>query len=252
MKDSTSAESRTTWEARTRTFWISPPPGAPRRSRTTAQSWRPQTRFLSPGSAAAAASSRSAGCPPWWGAAARPRSRPGAPRRRCAGRPLRRNVLPHNLAGLPHPADQRHVLHRPRVDQDRLPRQEHGRHQPAGPGHAQPRLLRPARPGLRQRPALRQHQLLRPHRGRARPAEGQRVQPQQGYGAQGAREVLHVVPRRHVAGVARFQLVVQALHQLILGSGGDYLHACLYTRILTRTAKEKLLLQCLHRCRHSM
>ena len=25
-------------------------------------------------------------------------------------------VLPHNLSGLPHPADQRHVLHRPRVD----------------------------------------------------------------------------------------------------------------------------------------
>ena len=46
------------------------------------------------------------------------------------------------------------------------------------------------------------------------------------------------MPRRHVAGVACFQLVVQALHQLILGSGGDYLHACLYTRILTRTAKE--------------
>ena len=49
--------------------------------------------------------------------------------------------------------------------------------------------------------------------------------------------VLHVVLRRHVAGVACFQLVVQALHQLILGSGGDYLHACLYTRILSRTAK---------------
>ena len=44
-------------------------------------------------------------------------------------------LLPHNLSGLPHPADQR-VLHRPRVNQDRLPRQEHGRHQPAG-------LLRP-------------------------------------------------------------------------------------------------------------
>ena len=56
--------------------------------------------------------------------------------------------------------------------------------------------------------------------------------------AQRAREVLHVVLRRHVAGVARLQLVVQALHQLILGSGGDYLHTCLYTRILTRTAKE--------------
>ena len=50
------------------------------------------------------------------------------------------------------------------------------------------------------------------------------------------------VPRRHVAGVACFQLVVQALHQLILGSGGDYLHACLYTRILIRTAKEKTIL----------
>ena len=47
--------------------------------------------------------------------------------------------------------------------------------------------------------------------------------------AQRAGEVLHVVPRRHVAGVARLQLVVQALHQLILGSGGDsmllYIHA---------------------------
>ena len=60
-----------------------------------------------------------------------------------------------------------------------------------------------------------------------------------GEGAQRAGEVLRVMPRRHVAGVACFQLVVQALHQLILGSGGDYLHACLYTRILTRTAKEK-------------
>ena len=55
--------------------------------------------------------------------------------------------------------------------------------------------------------------------------------------AQRAGEVLRVMPRRHVACVACFQLVVQALRQLILGSGGDYLHACLYTRILTRTAK---------------
>ena len=70
-----------------------------------------------------------------------------------------------------------------------------------------------------------------------------------GEGAQRAGEVLHVVPRRHVAGVARLQLVVQALHQLILGSGGDNLHACLYTRILTRTAKEMLLVQGLHQCR---
>ena len=59
-----------------------------------------------------------------------------------------------------------------------------------------------------------------------------------GEGAQRAGEVLRVMPCRHVACVACFQLVVQALHQLILGSGGDYLHACLYTRILTRTAKE--------------
>ena len=36
---------------------------------------------------------------------------------------------------------------------------------------------------------------------------------------QQAGEVLHVVPCRHVAGVAGLQLVVQALHQLILGSG---------------------------------
>ena len=64
-----------------------------------------------------------------------------------------------------------------------------------------------------------------------------------GEGAQRAGEVLHVMPRRHVAGVACFQLVVQALHQLILGSGGDYLHACLYTRILTRTAKDILLVR---------
>ena len=52
----------------------------------------------------------------------------------------------------------------------------------------------------------------------------------------------HAGARRRVAGVACFQLVVQALHQLILGSGGDYLHACLYTRILTRTAKENAIL----------
>ena len=64
-----------------------------------------------------------------------------------------------------------------------------------------------------------------------------------GEGAQRAGEVLHVMPRRHVAGVACFQLVVQALHQLILGSGGDYRHACLYTRILTRTAKDILLVR---------
>ena len=63
-----------------------------------------------------------------------------------------------------------------------------------------------------------------------------------GEGAQRAGEVLRVMPRRHVAGVACFQLVVQALHQLILGSGGDYLHACLYTRILTCTAKENAIL----------
>ena len=73
-------ESRTTWESGSRS-WCSAwrPTGAPRRSWTTAQSSRLRTRFLSPGSAAAAASCRSAGCPPWWGAAARPRSRSGPP-----------------------------------------------------------------------------------------------------------------------------------------------------------------------------
>ena len=35
-------------------------------------------------------------------------------------------------------------------------------------------------------------------------------------------------PCGHVVGVAGFQLVVQALHQLILCSGCDYLHACLH------------------------
>ena len=76
-------------------------------------------------------------------------------------------------------------------------------------------------------------------------AAGQRDAAPRGCGGEGAEragEVLHVMPRRHVAGVACFQLVVQALHQLILGSGGDYLHACLYTRILTRTAKENAIL----------
>ena len=60
-----------------------------------------------------------------------------------------------------------------------------------------------------------------------------------GEGAQGAGKVLHVVSRCHVAGVAGLQLVVQALHQFILGSGGDYLHASLQTtRILSCTLKE--------------
>ena len=63
-----------------------------------------------------------------------------------------------------------------------------------------------------------------------------------GEGAQRAGEVMHVMPRRHVAGVACFQLVVQALRQLILGSGGDYLHACFYARILTCSAKENAIL----------
>ena len=55
--------------------------------------------------------------------------------------------------------------------------------------------------------------------------------------AQRAAKVLHVVPRRHVAGVARLQLVVQALHQLILGSGGDYLHASLHVPRVVRRRK---------------
>ena len=44
--------------------------------------------------------------------------------------------------------------------------------------------------------------------------------------AQRAGKILHVVPCGHVVGVAGFQLVVQALHQLILCS--DYLHASLH------------------------
>ena len=48
-----------------------------------------------------------------------------------------------------------------------------------------------------------------------------------GEGAQRAGEILHVVACGHVVGVAGFQLVVQALHQLILCSGCDYLHASL-------------------------
>ena len=49
-----------------------------------------------------------------------------------------------------------------------------------------------------------------------------------GEGAQRAGEILHVVACGHVVGVAGFQLVVQALHQLILCSGCDYLHASLH------------------------
>ena len=49
-----------------------------------------------------------------------------------------------------------------------------------------------------------------------------------GEGAQRAGEILHVVPCGHVVGVAGFQLVVQTLHQLILCSGCDYLHASLH------------------------
>ena len=47
-------------------------------------------------------------------------------------------------------------------------------------------------------------------------------------GAQQAGKILRVVPCGHVVGVAGFQLVVQALHQLILCSGCDYLHASLH------------------------
>ena len=52
-----------------------------------------------------------------------------------------------------------------------------------------------------------------------------------GCGGEGAQRSTALMLRRHVAGVACFQLVVQALHQLILVSGGDYLHACLNTHI---------------------
>ena len=52
-----------------------------------------------------------------------------------------------------------------------------------------------------------------------------------GEGAQRAGEILHVVPCGHVVGVAGLQLVVQALHQLILCSGCDYLHASLHALV---------------------
>ena len=57
-------------------------------------------------------------------------------------------------------------------------------------------------------------------------------------------EILHVAPCGHVVRVAGFQLVVQALHQLILCSGCDYLHASLYTRVFTRAAKKAILPAC--------
>ena len=62
-----------------------------------------------------------------------------------------------------------------------------------------------------------------------RGAAGQRnaANPQGGGREQRAGKILHVVPCGHVVGVAGFQLVVQALHQLILCSGCDYLHASL-------------------------
>ena len=41
------------------------------------------------------------------------------------------------------------------------------------------------------------------------------------------------MPCGHVVGVAGFQLVVQALHQLILCSGCDYLHASLHVAQLS-------------------
>ena len=88
-KDSTSAESRTTWEARTRTFWISksvlsvaPAGCAPAFSDHSAVVASANsisiTRFSCGGSIFPQRR-----MPTWWDAAARPRSRPGAPRRRC-------------------------------------------------------------------------------------------------------------------------------------------------------------------------
>ena len=42
-----------------------------------------------------------------------------------------------------------------RKPENRLPRGEHRRHQPAGAGHLEPRVLHPAGSGLRQRTAVR-------------------------------------------------------------------------------------------------
>ena len=50
-------------------------------------------------------------------------------------------LLPRHLEGLPHSSDQRHLVHRPRVYQDRLQSQKHGRRQPAGACHSEPSLF---------------------------------------------------------------------------------------------------------------
>ena len=67
-----------------------------------------------------------------------------APRFRDGGipRPLHIFELPHAFIG-------------EKVDGEL--RNKHGRHQPAGAGHSEPRLFHPEDPGLRQRPALRRH-----------------------------------------------------------------------------------------------
>ena len=59
----------------------------------------------------------------------------------------------------------------------------------------------------------------------------------------GMRQTLEVAGEKelsgHVVGVAGFQLVVQALHQLILCSGCDYLHASLHNPFGKRPLKRE-------------
>ena len=215
-----------------------PPPGARRRSRTAAQWWRPQTQFLSPGSAAAAASSRSAGCPPWYGGAQQHVRVAALVHRAGDARVVHFVETLHGLVAVVLSALQQ-VMHGHVVvdvvaalavgeDLDALD-------EAGGVGRGRGQRVG----AVRVPDAEGDLDGLGVDEGRA---AGQRdaADPRGcgGEGAQRAGEVLHVMPRRHVAGVACFQLVVQALHQLILGSGGDYLHACLYTRILIRAAKE--------------
>ena len=57
--------------------------------------------------------------------------------RRAVFSQLAELLLPRHLEGLPHSSDQRHLVHRPRVYQDRQS-QKHGRHQPAGAATSNP------------------------------------------------------------------------------------------------------------------
>ena len=57
---------------------------------------------------------------------------------RSTGSQLAELLLSRHLKGLPHSSDQRHLVHRPRVYQDRLQSQKHGRHNPLAPATPNP------------------------------------------------------------------------------------------------------------------